>query len=332
MKPLPIKPWLSILVPVYNVEKYLAECMASVLSQCDAGIEIVLLDDQSNDESFQLANQIAANTKLPVKVIQQEKNSGISAVRNRLIAEASGEYLWFIDSDDVIEQGTISRLRNIIDEHSPDLIMCDYCLWRTEEKELSKHWRKERHIASFHGAPNTLQTNPIQLFAGMYKKGKLHIWSKIFKRELWSSALTFPDGKYFEDMAVSPLLALEVKRYYYVPEVWVYYRQRAGSILAVPSLKKVEDMTAGIDGVWQLWQQKYPQMNSSARFIFVSYCVKVFFFALKELKKLDLYNEEKIEHFRKLLFKNTQCTRRQLISLYLMRGEFFRLIKLLRYV
>lgn len=231
-------PWLSILIPVYNVEKYLAECLVSVLVQCDQGIEVIVLDDQSTDGSFQLAKDIAANSNCTVKVIQQEKNSGISVVRNQLIAAATGTYLWFIDSDDVIDLSAVAQLQAIVQAHAPDLIMCDYCLWRTEEKSLVKFWERQHQVASFSGKKKSLQFDPLKLFAGMYKNGKLHIWSKIFKRELWTPELAFPEGKYFEDMAASPLLALNIGSYYYAAEVWVYYRQRPGSILAVPSLKK----------------------------------------------------------------------------------------------
>lgn len=329
-------PWLSILIPVFNVEKYLGECLASVLEQCDAGVEIIVLDDQSTDGSFQLAQKIAASTSHNLRVLQQEKNGGISIVRNQLLAAAGGSYIWFVDSDDVIAGDAIAELREIIAAHSPDLIMCDYCLWRTELTISTKFFagtrQAQRHVSSFAGKSNSLQIDQLHLFAGLYKKGKLHIWSKIFKREAWCSELAFPEGRYFEDMAVSPLLALKVNTYYYVPKIWVYYRQRAGSILAVPSLKKIEDMNAGVNGVLSIWLQKYPEMSISARFIFVNYCVKIFYFSLKELKKLGAYNATNVAHFRLQLLHNAQCNKWQLIGLYVRSGELFRLLKLLPYL
>jgi glycosyltransferase involved in cell wall biosynthesis len=320
--------WLSILVPVYNVEDYLHECIQSVLSQCtgsqcDDNIEIIILDDQSTDNSFALMQKIAANTQVEIKLLQHEKNSGLSAARNTLMAAASGQYLWFLDSDDAMAQGAIEQLQRIVTVYSPDLIMCDYSLWYAE---------KSLHVTSFGGHKNKLRSNPIQLFSGLYKKGKLHSWSKIVKRELWPSDLSFPEGKYFEDMTVTPRLALHINTYYYTPTVWIQYRQRAGSILAVPSLKKIDDMTSGVEGVLEAWLKKYPAISLTARLVFIVYCVKVYFFALKELKKIDLYHAEKIEHYLNILLKNVQCTRLQLVWLLLIKGDIVKLLKLLPYI
>ncbi len=325
-----MKPWLSILIPVYNVEAYLNECVDSVLSQWEEGVEIILLDDQSIDGSFKIMKQMAENSNAVV-ILQQEKNSGISAVRNRLIAAATGQYLWFLDSDDVMAKGALEELRGIVLAHSPDLIMCDYCIWRPETKILSKNWKRESHVASFSGPKNKLLSDPMQLFSGMYQKGKLHCWSKIFKRNLWSDDLSFPEGKYFEDMAVAPRLAIRVSSYYYTAKVWVKYRQRAGSILSVPSLKKIDDMTSAVDGVLALWRTKYPGIKLSARLIFASYCVKVYFFALKELKKIGLYNPEKVDLYRNLLLNNVQCGKFKLVWLLLLKGDIVKAMKLVRY-
>lgn len=132
-------------------------------------------------------------------------------------------------------------------------------------------------------------------------------------------------------MAFTPRLALNVDTYFYTPNVWIKYRKRPGSILAVPSLKKINDMTAGVEGVLDLWMDKHPEMNSSAKYIFTSYCVKVYFFALIELKKLNLYNPENIKFYRNLLLTNVRCTRRQLIWILLMKGDIGKLIKFLIY-
>jgi glycosyltransferase involved in cell wall biosynthesis len=329
--------WLSILIPVYNVEEYLNECIQSVLSQCvlpqhASDIEIILLDDQSTDNSFELMKKIATNTPISIKILQHEKNSGLSAARNSLIAAASGQYVWFLDSDDALTLGAIEQLRKIVSAHSPDLVICDYCLWHAEVNCALKHRKKDLHITSFDGPEHNLLSNPIQLFTGLYRKGKLHSWSKIFKRALWSSGLKFPEGKYFEDMTVTPRLALHVNTYYYTPTVWIKYRQRAGSILAVPSLKKIDDMTSGVEGVLDLWLKKCPTMSLSARFVFVRYCVKVYFFTIIELKKIDFYNAEKVELYRNTLLKNVQCTRLQLAWLLLIKGDIVKLLKMLPYL
>lgn len=324
--------WLSILVPVYNVKDYLQECFASIFSQIGDGVEIIVIDDQSTDGSFALLQDLKRNTELNFNLLQNETNQGISVVRNNLLREAKGDYIWFIDSDDVLVQGAVKQLVDIVNTHAPDLVMCDYEIWHSDKTNQAKNSVPNEHVHSFAGPICKLTADPMVLFAGLYQCGKLHCWSKIFKRELWDETLQFPRGKYFEDMAVAPRLALKVNTFYYVPEAWIWYRKRAGSILAVPSKKKIDDMVAGLDDVLELWLKKYPNMPFSARMMFIRYAVKVYFFTLKELKKIEQDDNETIEHFRALLFKHIGCNKFKLVIYYVRDGDFFRLPKLLRYV
>ena len=120
--------WLSILLPVYNVEAYLAECVTSIMQQVgdDIGVQIVIVDDASSDGSWAVAARLRNQYPQWVKLIGLDVNHGVSTARNRLIAEAEGEYIWFVDSDDYLLPGAISGLRTILAEHNPDLILCDY--------------------------------------------------------------------------------------------------------------------------------------------------------------------------------------------------------------
>jgi hypothetical protein len=95
-------PWLSILVPVYNVRPYIEECLASIIGQIVSvsGVELILLDDTSTDGSGDLCCQMAAGIDADVRVMRHDENRGISAARNSMLEEARGEYIWFIDADD----------------------------------------------------------------------------------------------------------------------------------------------------------------------------------------------------------------------------------------
>ena len=327
-----MNPWLSILIPVYNVEAYLEECVESVLSQCDASIEIIILDDRSTDGSFQLINRIVKNSSHVIKIIQHEENCGISAARNSLVAAATGEYLWFLDSDDALTPGAVAQLHNIVQEYSPDLVMCDYRIWRADAKALMQSWVQERHIHTFAGAAGVLLSNPMELFAGLYKKGKLHCWSKISKRTLWLTGLKFPEGKYYEDMVTTQQLALSVKNYFYIPNVWVLYRRRAGSILTTPSIKKIEDMSTGVSGVLDAWIKRYPDMDAATRFVFISYCVKVYIFTIKELRKIGQLNPETLSVYRLRLYEDIKINKYTLIKQFFLHGNPFRLLKCWRFL
>jgi len=323
-------PWLSILIPVYNVKDYLDDCVQSVMSQCDANIEIIALDDQSTDGSFEYLQSLAATTSHPIKILQHTHNRGLSAARNSLVAAATGEYVWFLDSDDALVDGAINKLWKIIGRYSPDLVMCDYQMWRPGVKVHSRRQKKELHVGTFGEGSNCLLRNAETLFKGLYKKGKLHSWSKISKRSLWLNGLQFPEGKYFEDMVTTPRIALDVKTYYHCPEVWVRYRQREGSILSSFNDKKIEDMMCGVDGVWTLWEKKLPDMRISTRYYFVRFCVKNYISAVKESRRMG--NSLPIDKtaYRSRLFHNIGMSRKGLIKYYLLNGDLFRLLKVLK--
>lgn len=323
-------PWLSVLIPVYNVKDYLDDCFQSVLSQCDANIEIIALDDKSTDDSFEYLQAIAEKTSHPIKILQHTHNRGLSAARNSLVAAAEGEYVWFLDSDDVIANGAIDQLRSIVSHHSPDLIMCDYQMWRPDVAVNYHKHKKESHVTTFDGHTNCLLQDPEALFKGLYKKGKLHAWSKVSKRSLWLQGLQFPEGKYFEDMVTTPRLALDVKTYYYCPEVWVRYRQREGSILASFTFKKVDDMMSGVDGVWALWSKKLPEMKMATRYFFVRFCVRNYISAIKESRRIDKSITLNKAVYRSRLYHNIGMSRKGLVKYYLLNGDFFRLIKALK--
>ena len=161
-------PWLSILIPVYNVQPYLVECLTSIVAQCDYQIEIIVLDDKSTDDSLCVLNDFSATSRHSLKVLQHSANMGLSAARNSLLESATGDYLWFIDSDDVLVDGAVARLKNIIENHSPDLIMCDFMIWRPHEFMPFKKQQKELHIAGFNGQPYQLLNNSCELFRGLY--------------------------------------------------------------------------------------------------------------------------------------------------------------------
>ncbi len=118
-------PLISIIVPVYNVEKYLQECLDSVLAQTYKNLEIILIDDGSTDNCPQICDDYAAKDKR-IKVIHQ-KNQGVSAARNAGLKMAKGEYIGFVDSDDYIKPDMYEYLYQLISKDNADMAMCNMC-------------------------------------------------------------------------------------------------------------------------------------------------------------------------------------------------------------
>ncbi|MBS0390622.1 MAG: glycosyltransferase family 2 protein [Proteobacteria bacterium] len=238
--------WLSILVPVYNVEHYLEACLDSVVAQLpdDGGVQVLVLDDRSTDGSWALMQRLAVRWPGRLELLRHERNGGLSAARNTMLDAATGDYLWFLDSDDKLLPGAIAGLQAIVRRHGPDVVLCDFQVWR-ERVRLKHRLRGEGHRHSFDGPARQLVHDRGRLLAGMLMTGELHAWSKISRRTLWAG-LRFPVGRYFEDMATMPLMALRADSFYYEPHPWLAYRQRGSSILATMSTPKALDQSAAL--------------------------------------------------------------------------------------
>lgn len=270
-----IAPWLSVLVPVYNVRDYLTECIESVLAQApdDGGVEVLLLDDCSTDDSSAVIAQLQSRWPGRLSVLRHARNSGLSAARNTLMDAAKGQYLWFLDSDDKLLPGAIDSLRTIVHRHAPDAVLCDFQVWR-ERPRLKHRLRGEAHRRTFDGSPRVLQQGTADLLCGLLATGQLHAWSKITRRELWADGVRFPVGRYFEDMATMPLALLRASSYYYAPETWVAYRQREGSILSTMTLPKAFDQSAALLALRQALEGRAELGHHGLQFAMAHQCAR----------------------------------------------------------
>ena len=117
------QPLISVIVPVYNVEKYLKKCVNSITSQTYENLEILLVDDGSTDSSGQICNEFEKNDAR-IKVIHK-KNGGLSDARNAGLDRAKGQYYAFIDSDDYIQDNTIEIMLNAVKKNKSEIAICN---------------------------------------------------------------------------------------------------------------------------------------------------------------------------------------------------------------
>lgn len=207
---------LSIIVPVYNVKQYLAECITSLLNQNINGYEIIFIDDGSTDGSDLILKEYVKRNPYICKYIFQN-NSGLGPARNRGIREAKGEYIMFVDSDDWIDQYSLNGLYLFAKSTVSDLVLFD-CLHtkdRNSEKELIvgyKHMTKE--VCKSEAVKTS--TNPA------------HVWQRLIKRNLLRHAEFL--NIWYEDIAFMPVITSYAKRINYYKVPIYYYREREGSI------------------------------------------------------------------------------------------------------
>lgn len=308
-------PWLSLLFPMYRVEPWLEACIASLLPQLDDGVELVFVDDASPDGSAALVQQ-----RLPqARVLHQPENRGVSAARNRLLDEARGDYLWFIDPDDLVEPGVIPRLKALLQQHRPDLLSCDFRVFDDGPSTESVKPR-HRHVASFDGPGGVLMNDVDQRLRGYFVHGQFHPWSKVVRRACWPASLRFPEGRVFEDMAVYPRLLLHTPRHLHVAEVWVAYRQRGGSLLANLDARRLDDWTAALDGL----AAELPPLQADTRFEIAHFCARTLLRARRRRQQLGGEALAGLGTDAERFVRSSPLTRQELLAAYFKRGRWLR--------
>lgn len=225
---------ISIVIPVYNVERYLNKCISSILDQSFTDFELILVDDGSKDNSGRICDEYKEKDSR-IKVIHQE-NAGLSAARNMGIELSEGKYLTFIDSDDFIHPNMIEALYNNILENKADISICDYHLVY-EDKDVIKEF----------GVNNiTLYTN-IEAVKEIVEKSKASMivaCSKLYRRRLFLN-IRYPTHKYHEDEFVTYKLLYESTKIVATDAKLYYYLQRPNSITgSTYSLKRLEKLEA----------------------------------------------------------------------------------------
>ena len=206
---------VSIILPVYNVEKYLSACLDSLLAQTLEEIEIVAVNDGSTDGSLQILQ--AYQSLNPEKLfIFSTENHGVSRARNYGFAHSHGEYVWFVDSDDFVEPDACRLLYEKATADGNDLV-----LFRYYNVDSETGVRKE-YIASCHNQNFRVADKPYELPAI-----SPYPWIKFIHKDLFNG-LCFPEGIRFEDLPVAYLLAVKARSIGYVDQCFYNYRKNVG--------------------------------------------------------------------------------------------------------
>lgn len=246
---------ISVIIPVYNVSKYLSRCINSVRTQAHVK-EILLIDDGSTDDSGILCDAYAAMEPL-VKVLHKE-NGGLSSARNAGLDLAQGEYVAFVDSDDFLEPGAYEKLLSCAQRHEADLV----CAGRSDliggigDKTLGLCPEKEEAITGPEFVARMFTWQGVDSAA----------WDKLYKRSLFDG-LRYPEGKICEDVPVTYRAALKANKVALLPEpVYVYYH-RPGSITTAPVSQKSFHFAAHTQAICQDIRVRCPEILPQARYL-----------------------------------------------------------------
>lgn len=213
---------LSIIVPVYNVEQYLDNCINSILNQTYRNFELILIDDGSPDKSAEICDKYRLLDNR-IKVIHK-KNGGLSSARNAGLEIATGKYIGFVDSDDWINKDMYDKMLNLAEKNEADIVQCEYL-----EVYDNKIIMQPKENSEFEVSNKFDALEKIINFGQEHVNGVVS-WNKIYKSYLFND-IRFPIGKLNEDEFTTYKLVHKSEKIIFLKEKLYYYRQTPNSIM-----------------------------------------------------------------------------------------------------
>jgi len=222
---------ISVVMPVYNAERYLEQSINSVVNQSFTSWELICVDDGSTDNSGVLLNRLAQADKR-IRVLNQE-NAGVTAARYKGVQASTGDYIFFFDSDDVLHPDALSSLADAASRYGADIACQSY-------KKVGADWvmssGNEQPIPK---KKYKLSNNPYRDVCN--KNISIMVWGKLFHKKLFSG-FEWPDISFAEDLYMTLCLIEKADRVFYAKDRVVYYRQHPGSSTKKFSLKKLDEV------------------------------------------------------------------------------------------
>jgi len=237
---------ISVIVPVYNVEAYLAQCIDSVLAQTYKELEILLIDDGSTDCSGSICDAYQAKDSR-IRVFHTE-NRGLSAARNVGLDHASGEYILLLDSDDWIDRKTAQVLAAYAEKHDADVVSCAYYY----------EWKNRRNSVEKVDKPIILEGRQIMQVHIQEPYLGYMAWNKLYRKELFSS-IRYPEGRDYEDILTTYKILLSAQKVICVPDALFHYRMRANTISRTYTVDYMISFWRANDERFKALSEAYPE-------------------------------------------------------------------------
>lgn len=230
-------PKISIIVPVYNVERYVDRCLKSLINQTLQDIEIIIVNDGSQDKSEEIIEKYVRENQNKIKYYEKP-NGGLSSARNYGLEFAKGEYIAFLDSDDYVESNMYEEMYNLAKKENADMVECDY-IWEWEFGKKIFDKRREYKTKE-----------------DMMKKPRVIAWNKIYKRELINKyKIRFPEDLIYEDLDFFLKLLPHLNKISYINKYFVHYIQREDSITNKQT-EKIENIFKILDNIFDYYKEQ----------------------------------------------------------------------------
>ena len=247
---------LSIVVPVYNIEAYLAKCLDSLIAENASGYEIIVVNDGSTDGSGAIAEAYRQRYPSLITVITTE-NHGLGAARDTGLEQASGEYVLFVDSDDYLAPGAVEEMLSHLDDGF------DLCIF--DSVSVNPDGRELKYVCG------CKREGPLRLseYPGLLLEIP-NAWNKIYRRSFFlEQDIRFPSRVWFEDLRTVLKLYYYAERIDYVPRAWYRYLIRPGSITNTKNAARNLEIIEAVDDVIAFYRSKgcYEQYRSELEYL-----------------------------------------------------------------
>lgn len=288
---------ISVIVPVYNTEKYLEACIKSIVNQSYKNLDIILVNDGSTDKSKEICEKWKEKD-FRIRLINQS-NMGAAMAKNTGLDTIKGDLFMILDSDDLLHKNNIEILYNFMKKENSDII--EACHTTILEEFKSTDIQQNKIFENF---------NTEDALKELIISGKFHQtpWNKLYKRQLLKD-IRFPKGKYIDDEYWTYKLFANAKRITWVDDVIYYYRQHEESTMGrIYSIKRLDAIDALYDR-YKFMKKKFPNLMDLSCKVFLNSCIYNF-------QKLCMFNEldDNQELREDLLKKIRQTIKREKIN------------------
>lgn len=284
-----MNPLISVIVPIYNVEKYLARCVDSIVNQTYKNLEIILVDDGSPDRCPQMCDDYAKKDSR-IKVVHK-KNGGLSDARNAGIAVATGEYISFIDSDDYVSDDFFECLLDVMNKENSDIAECSVVKFYEDNRfdEFSDDLSVKTYDTQ-DAMSALIAENPFHQ----------HVWNKLYKTELVKD-IPYAVGKLNEDEFWTYRVFGRANKVARINKTMYYYFQRSSSIMGVGYNIRRLDALEGKANRQKYIENNFPDLSTQAKIDLYGSCMFAYQSVLKFMSGADKKKAlELIRKYRKM--------------------------------
>lgn len=275
------KALISIIIPVYKVEKYLEKCIQSVINQTYKNIQIILVDDGSPDNCGKICDEYAERDQR-IEVIHKS-NGGLSDARNKGLEIAKGEYIGFVDSDDYIEADMYEVLYNLLKQYNADVSICNFYTVSQEKIAIKNADNGIKEYNRIEILKEILLDNNIQSYA----------WNKLYKKELFDE-IKYPVGKKYEDIGTTFYLLEKCNKVVVTGKPEYYYINRQDSIVNNVTETTITDYIELIIQRYDYIEENIKELSSYNK-NYLKRILKTAEQDIKSLKEVGDYTKKKYE-------------------------------------